>query len=103
MKGYQANVTPAVQLFDVSLDMPDRVDGKENVACPAAGVSVLYSPPFMNNPAVAIVAQGMATGDYYTITGKSSTGFTIRFFNSSNVGVARTFDWVAKGYGFKYN
>ena len=103
LEGYQANVTPAVQVFDVSLDMQDRVDGKENVACPATGVAVVYSPAFLNNPAVAIVAQGMATGDYYTISGKSSTGFTIRFFNSANTGVVRTFDWVAKGYGFKYN
>lgn len=102
LTSYEPNVTPAVEVFHANIDMPDRVDGKEDVSSPAAGVSVVYAPAFLSNPAVAIVAQGMATGDYYTISGKTKEGFTIRFYNSSNVAVARTFDWVAKGYGYKY-
>ena len=43
----------------------------------------------------------MATGDYYTITSKSKTGFTITFYNSSGSAQDRNFDYVAKGYGLK--
>ena len=39
------------------------------------------------------------SGDYYVITNKSATGFTIEFFNSSNATINRTFDYVAKGFG----
>jgi hypothetical protein len=43
----------------------------------------------------------MVSGDYYAITSKSKTGFTITFFNSSNSAIDRTFDFVAKGHGLK--
>jgi len=43
----------------------------------------------------------MSTGDYYTINNKDNTGFNIRFFNASNSPVARTFDYLAKGYGVR--
>jgi len=48
---------------------------------------------------VGIAAQNLNSGDYYAITAKSATGFTITFYNSSNAAVDRTFDYVAKGYG----
>jgi hypothetical protein len=43
----------------------------------------------------------LASGDFYAITNKSETGFTIEFFNSSSATVSRTFDYVARGYGEK--
>ena len=49
-------------------------------------------------PSVAIAAQDMATGDFYTVSSVSATGFTINFYNSSGSGIARTFDYLARGY-----
>ena len=49
-------------------------------------------------PAVAIAAQNMATGDFYTVSSVSATGFTINFYNSSGSGIARTFDYLARGF-----
>ena len=46
-----------------------------------------------------ISGQNLASGDFYAITSKSATGFTIEFFNSSGGTVNRTFDYVAKGFG----
>ena len=43
----------------------------------------------------------MATGDYFTISSKSNTGYTVNFLNSSGSNVSRTFDWQAMGYGIK--
>jgi predicted phage tail protein len=50
------------------------------------------------DPSVAITAQDMNTGDYYAVSSVSATGFTINFYNSSGTGVARTFDYLARGY-----
>lgn len=50
-------------------------------------------------PSVGITAQNMGSGDYYTVTGVSGTGFTVTFYNSSNTIVNRNFNWVAVGYG----
>jgi hypothetical protein len=41
----------------------------------------------------------MATGDFYTITSKTVSGFVIEFFNSSGSTVDRTFDFIAEGVG----
>ncbi len=95
------NETPTLSTLAVTVDMEDRLESGNDVACPSGGLAVTYAPAFIGVPSVAISAQGMATGDYYTLTAKSATGFTIRFFNAAGTGVARTFDWVAKGYGYK--
>jgi predicted phage tail protein len=96
---YQAGISPVVEDLSVEIDMPDRIESENDITCPPEGLAVVYDPAFKDAPAVAVSAQGMATGDYYELTGKSSAGFTIRFFNSSGVGIERTFDWVAQGYG----
>ena len=55
--------------------------------------------PFKSgNYAVGITGQGMATGDYFTVTNKTINGFDVAFFNSSNSGVSKTFDFIAKGF-----
>ncbi len=50
-------------------------------------------------PSIGIVAQNMASGDYYNVTTVSATGFTVIFKNSSNTVVDRNFYWTAVGYG----
>ena len=59
---------------------------------------VTFDSAFKSTPTVAVAAQNMATGDYFTVSSVASTGFTIQFFNSSGTGVARTFDYLARGY-----
>ena len=50
-------------------------------------------------PSIGIVAQNMASGDYYNVTAVSATGFTVVFKDSSNSAVNRSFYWSAVGYG----
>ena len=94
-----AGVTPAVTQLRVDLAMPDRTESARNITTLAAGSTVTFGNPFRATPAISITAQNMATGDYYTITSPSASGFTIRFFNASNTGISRTFDYLASGYG----
>ena len=63
--------------------------------------TITYTNPFYGVPAIGISAQNMATGDFYAITSKTKTGFTITFYNSSGTAQNRTFDYVAKGFGLK--
>ena len=62
-------------------------------------LAITFANAFYATPSLGIAAQNMATGDYFTISSKSATGFSIAFLNSSASGVDRTFDYVAKGYG----
>ncbi|CTQ45777.1 host specificity protein J [Roseibium aggregatum] len=101
LKSMRERVTPSIRELEIEIDMPDRTHGEKDLACPVEGLRVTYSPAFRNDPAIAIAAQGLETGDYYLITNKGDTGFDIQFFNASDVAIFRTFDYIAKGYGKK--
>jgi hypothetical protein len=64
-----------------------------------SGKTVSFDHAFKLVPAIGISAQDMATGDFYTITSKTVSGFVIEFFNSSGSTVDRTFDFIAEGVG----
>lgn len=91
--------SPAIEELSVTIDMPDSVRAEEDVASGSGAKVITFSPAFQSLQGVAIAAQNMATGDYYAISSKSRTGFTINFYNSLGNNVDRTFDYVAKGYG----
>ncbi len=107
LMSYQFGISPIVRRLEVSVDMPDRHEGGDDLAAPVAGLRVEFIPPFLGLKGLGITAQGMQTGDRYEITNKDETGFNIRFFNSNDffnsagTAVARTFDFVAVGFGRK--
>ncbi len=63
-----------------------------------SSLGVTFGTGFLVTPKIAVTAQNMASGDFYEITSVSSTGFTITFKNSSGTIVARTFDYIARGF-----
>ncbi|MBO9124843.1 MULTISPECIES: host specificity factor TipJ family phage tail protein [unclassified Rhizobium] len=99
LESKQADVTPVVESIVVTVDMPDRVIAGNDIVIPSGGLAVPFSPAFKHLQGISIAAQGLATGDYYTITGKTEAGFTIAFKNAAGGNISRTLDFVAKGYG----
>lgn len=93
--------SPSVSFLEVQIDMPDRIAAGSDIVSgtDAGGKVVNFAPAFKAAPAIGIAAQNLAQGDYYTITAKSASSFTIKFMNSGGSTVSRTFDYVAKGYG----
>jgi len=91
--------SPQLEALSVTIDMPDRVSSGDNLLSGAGAYAVTYNKAFKETPAVAIAAENLGQGDYYEITSKSASGFTITFRNSGGSAVSRTFDYVAKGYG----
>ena len=77
--------------------MEDRVTSDKDIVSGTGTKSVTYNIVFKQSPALGIAAQNMASGDTFTITNKTTTGFQIAFTNSGGSGVSRTFDYVAKG------
>tara|TARA_R110002110_G_scaffold245377_1_gene461790 strand:+ start:1091 stop:4105 length:3015 start_codon:yes stop_codon:yes gene_type:complete len=85
--------------LSVKLSLEDRTVSGADIVSGTGTKAVTFSNAFYASPSLGIAAQNMATGDTYTISSKSVTGFSIAFINSSGSGVSRTFDYVAKGYG----
>jgi len=94
VRGFVSGIT-------ISVDMEKRTESGEDIASTTGTKAITYTNSFYASPAVGISAQNMATGDTYTISSKSATGFSIAFTNSSGSGINRTFDYVAQGYGLK--
>jgi hypothetical protein len=93
--------SPKVNNCQVKLFMMERTDRQQNIVSgtSTSGKAVTFGTAFYAEPSVTISAQDLATGDFFTITSKSATGFTIEFFNSSGSTISRTFDYVANGQG----
>jgi predicted phage tail protein len=54
---------------------------------------------FKEPPDVNISPSNMATGDFYTLTSVTRTGFTVAFSNSASGAETRSFTYTAVGYG----
>ncbi len=91
--------TPVLSALTVTIDMPDRVAIGDNLVTGASTYSVAFSPWFKELRSVTIAAQNMATGDFYTISNKTRTGFDVTFRNSAGTAISRSFDYQAIGYG----
>ena len=94
-----SEATPSVSALSVTVDMPDRIVAENDIASGTGTKAITFSPAFKSLQGVGISAQNLASGDFYAITNKSATGFTIQFFDSGSSGINRTFDYVAKGFG----
>ena len=79
--------------------MPDRVVS-ENDQTTSSGVKAISFSPVMKttNYALGLAIDNMTTGDFYTITNKTASGFQVNFFNSSSSAVDRQFDYIARGF-----
>jgi hypothetical protein len=92
-------ISPTISALTAVIDMPDRVDYGNDLISGASTYAVAFSPWFRELRSVTIAAQDMATGDYYTISGKTRTGFDVTFRNSAGTTISRTFDYQAIGFG----
>jgi hypothetical protein len=91
--------TPVITDGLIEIDMPDRFDSDENIVSGIGVKSITYTPSFRVKPSLQVTMDNAQTGDYYTISSSDRLGFNIQFFDSSDTGISRQFDWAAKGYG----
>ena len=98
MESLNNSATPIVSQLSVTADMPQRLISENDVVSGAGTKSITFSPVFISTPAIGVSAQGLATGDFYEITSKSTNGFDITFKNSGGTAISKTFDYIAKGY-----
>jgi len=99
LRSFDLASTPVISALSVSIDMPDRIFSGNDIVSGTGTYNVVFTLPFYSNSyAVGITAQGMNTGDFFTISNKTVNGFDVAFKNSSNAGVTKTFDYLSKGY-----
>jgi hypothetical protein len=69
------------------------------LASGAGAYAVVFDNAFYQPPNVGVTGFNMATGDFFTVTSVTRTGFTVEFKNSAGTSVNRNFTYTAVGYG----
>jgi hypothetical protein len=62
----------------------------------------VFSTGFYLAPTVNVTPFNMQTGDYFTISNVTATGFELDFFASGGTPVTRQFSYSAVGYGKRF-
>ena len=88
-----------IEQLGVETHFERRTELQRNLSSGAAAYAVTFPTAFYGTPSVGITAQDMATGDFFTVTSVSRTGFTVTFRNSGGSMVSKTFDYQAVGHG----
>lgn len=105
-RGIQLKVEAATRSPQVSIviselgataELQQRTETASNTG--SSTYNVTYADAFYAAPDVAISTSNMATGDFFTLTSVTRTGFTVAFKNSANAAVTRSFTYTAVGYG----
>ena len=93
--------TPAVSALQVNISLKKRTESQGNVSSGTAstGKVITFTNAFGSIDGISIMGQNMNSGEFYTITNKTTSGFTITFKESNGNVVDRTFDFVAQGHG----
>jgi hypothetical protein len=91
-----------VDALTVTVDMPDQIKRNAGVTTSYGmnnGTEIIgYTTPYKTVPTVGITLQDSDTGDYWTISSSTASGFTVTFYNSSNTAAQKTFNWISSGY-----
>ena len=88
-----------IEQLGVTTKLQRRTETQRNISSGAAAYTVTYPSAFYDTPSIGITAQNMATGDYFTVSSASRTGFTVTFRNTGGSMVSKTFDYQAVGHG----
>lgn len=96
----QANQNIVVKQLDIKASLNQRTEESQSpIASGAATYQVTFANAFYATPAISISPVQTYTGDYYTISSVTTTGFQVTFYNSAASTVSRTFNYMAVGYG----
>jgi hypothetical protein len=99
MTSFDLASTPVVSALSVEIDVADTIQSDNNLVSGTGTFTVVFTKPFFSaSYAIGLTNEGMATGDFYTLSNKTINGFDIAFKNSSGTGISRTFDYIAKGF-----
>ena len=88
--------------LQINIDVPDRVVHRENVAVGTGGATINWAPAFVGIKTVQVTLQSAASGDRFTVTGKSNSSVTVQVFDSTGTPKAGLVDIDAFGHGERY-
>jgi hypothetical protein len=83
----------------VALDMPDRLESGRS----SAGDFVTFGSAFRGIPLITMTIVNADAGDYIRVQIQTTSGFTAVIYNAQNELINKSYDWVANGFGTRFN
>lgn len=83
----------------VLVELQQRAEQSVTLTSGAGAYAVSFTNGFKDVPAISLTPINMATGDYFTLSAVTATGFQVAFFNSGGSPISRQFTYTAVGYG----
>lgn len=93
---------PYLTQLIVRVDVPDRVEHFEDVAVPTGGVTISFTPRFVGVKTAQVTLQSAASGDRFTVTGKTDSQIVVNVFDSAGTPKTGLVDVDVFGYGERY-
>lgn len=87
-----------VEQLGVITEFQRRTEQQRNLTSGAGAYTATFPKAFYGIPSIGITAQDMNTGDYFTVSSITRTGFQVTFRNGGSI-VSRKFDYQAVGHG----
>ena len=98
-QSFNENIEIVLRGVSVQINVPDRDAVGSDIQCPAEGIYVPFSPPFLEKPAILIRGQSLPLVHEQVVTNETRAGFHIRYLDGDGNGIACSFDFEARGYG----
>ena len=92
-------VNIVVDELGAELELQLHTEQSTTLTSGAGAYAVTFTNAFYQPPNIGITGFGMTTGDFFTVTAVTRTGFTVEFKNSGGTSVSRNFTYTAVGYG----
>ena len=89
----------AIQQLEVETMTPITSINGTGTSLTNGDLTVSLSTSFLAAPSIGISFSATQTGDFYTLSGTSTTSFSISIYNAGGTRQARAFQWTATGYG----
>jgi hypothetical protein len=90
--------TTILNSFYYYVDVPDIINGDQNITIDAAGTTINFSRSYNVNPSVVVQILSAVTGDYAVVSSITTTSFTVRLYNSSGTPISKNINWISQGY-----
>lgn len=91
-------VTPVLTRAVASFTMASRFESGNDVDIPAAGLRISFASPYKDIPALGVTLERLLGNWSYTLTAKTTDGFTVQLFKDGAPTAGRI-DWLSNGYG----
>lgn len=98
LESLDPNALPRVKEFNVTYDVPDRVETFNDTTISIGGTTITYNRVFKVVPNVQVNLQSASEGDTHLVTSKTISGSTVTVFDDSGTDIGGNVDVNVTGY-----